>query len=85
MDLNNNIGNQRSKKLPFWLSFVRIGVGLILFWKGILFIYDSSIPESMLQNTSLNMHDKSIKPITYIIPYINLLGGLFISVGLFTR
>jgi putative oxidoreductase len=85
MDITNKIEKQNSGKLPFWLSFVRIGLGLTLFWKGILFIQDLSGLESMLHGTMLNMPGKGVKIIAYIIPYMNLLGGLFISVGLFTR
>jgi putative oxidoreductase len=73
-------------KLPIWLTFIRIALGMILFWKGILFIHDSSGLESMLQNSMHTVSsDREIKMLAYIIPYINLLGGLFIATGLFTR
>jgi putative oxidoreductase len=73
-------------KLPIWLTFIRIVLGITLFWKGILFIHDSSGLESILQN---GMHtvssDRNIRILAYVIPYINLLGGLFIATGLYTR
>jgi len=73
-------------KLPIWLTFIRIVLGIILCWKGILFIHDSSGLEYMLQSNMHNISsDKDIKILAYVIPYINLLGGLFIASGLYTR
>ncbi|MEO6221055.1 MAG: DoxX family protein, partial [Ginsengibacter sp.] len=70
---------------PMWLTIVRIILGFILFWKGINFIRDSSLLQSMIQGTGIGMFDKNASVLSFIITYINLLGGLFISVGLFTR
>ncbi len=75
----------RLRKLPVWLTLARIAVGLMLFWKGILFIHDSSILENILQRSQLNFFINNEKMLAYIIPYINLLGGLFIATGLFTK
>lgn len=76
----NNSGYQ-----PKWLTIPRIVLGLILFWKGISFIQDSSELEAMVSQTGVSMFDSNAQAIAFIITYINLLGGLFIVTGLFTR
>ncbi|MEP6950649.1 MAG: DoxX family protein [Ginsengibacter sp.] len=70
---------------PRWLTIVRIALGFILFWKGINFIRDSSDLQLMLQRMSIGVIDKNSEWIAFLITYINLLGGLFIAVGLFTK
>ena len=37
-----NLTEKTSSTQPRWLTIVRIALGLILFWKGITFIRDSS-------------------------------------------
>jgi len=76
----NNSGYQ-----PKWLTIPRIVLGLILFWKGISFIQDSSELEAMVSQTGVSMFDSNAQAIAFIITYVNLLGGLFIATGLFTR
>lgn len=80
-----NITEKTSANQPFWLNIVRIILGFILFWKGINFIRDSSMLQSMIENTGIGMFGKNAGVLAFIITYINLLGGLFIAVGLFTR
>ena len=70
---------------PKWLTIVRIVLGFILFWKGITFIRDTSLLQAMIERTGIGMIDKNSSVLAFIIAYINLLGGLFIAVGLFTR
>lgn len=70
---------------PRWLTIVRIALGFILFWKGINFIRDTSILQAMIGQTGMGMIDNNTSVLAFIITYINLLGGLFIAVGLFTR
>ena len=85
MELDHKILKKSSNNQPKWLTLIRIVLGFILFWKGIEFIQDSSRLESMLQNSGFHVLNGNIKALTFIIPYINLLGGLFIVAGLFTR
>ncbi len=80
-----DITEKASVSQPRWLTIVRIALGFILFWKGITFIRDSSDLNLMLQRTSISMIDSNAQWIAFLITYINLLGGLFIGVGLFTR
>ena len=70
---------------PKWLTIFRIALGLILFWKGISFIHDSLSLQAMVKSAGLSMLDKNAEVVGLIITYINLLGGLLILAGLFTR
>lgn len=80
-----NITEKTSVNQPRWLTLVRIALGFILFWKGISFIRDSSDLQLMLQRMSIGAIHKNSEWIAFLITYINLLGGLFILVGLFTK
>jgi putative oxidoreductase len=81
----SNITEQTSTSQPKWLTILRIALGFILFWKGISFLRDSADLTAMLQRMSIGMVDKNSQWIAFLITYINLLGGLFITVGLFTK
>ncbi len=77
---NNNASGQ-----PKWLTMFRIALGFILIWKGFSFFKDSASLEAMLQSGSMDMFNNNAQTIAFIITYINLLGGVFIAVGFFTR
>jgi putative oxidoreductase len=80
-----HITEKTSASQPRWLTLVRIVLGFILFWKGISFIRDSSDLQLMLQRMSIGAIHENSEWIAFLITYINLLGGLFILVGLFTK
>jgi putative oxidoreductase len=67
---------------PRWLVFLRVALGVCLIIKGISFMSDSVILESMLTETSMGIANEWL-PI--IITWLHLLGGFFIIIGLFTR
>ena len=85
MDSNTTIIKKDAANQPKWLTLFRVALGLILFWKGISFIQDSSRLEAMVQSTGINMFGENARTVSFLISYINLLGGFFIAVGLFTR
>jgi putative oxidoreductase len=80
-----HITEKTSASQPRWLTLVRIVLGFILFWKGISFIRDSSDLQLMLQRMSIGAIHENSEWIAFLITYLNLLGGLFILVGLFTK
>ena len=80
-----DITEKTSTSQPRWLTIIRIALGFILFWKGINFIRDSSDLQLLLQRMSIGVIDKNSEWIAFLITYLNLLGGLFIAVGLFTK
>lgn len=77
--------NTANGKFPKWLTIFRIGLGLILLIKGIYFFQYSTGLESMTQRKGWEVFNTNAQTISFIIIYVNLLGGLFIATGLFTR
>ena len=82
---DTDLTEKTSDSQPQWLTIIRIALGLILFWKGISFIRDSSDLQSMLHRMSIGAVDKNSQWIAFMITYVSLLSGLFIAVGLFTK
>jgi uncharacterized membrane protein YphA (DoxX/SURF4 family) len=82
---DSDITERTSITQPRWLTILRIILGFILFWKGITFMRDSSELHMMLQKMSIGVVDSNLQWIAFAVTYLNLLGGLLIGVGLFTR
>src|ERR1035437_1111796 len=80
MNINNVLKKSTGKQQPKWFSIFRIALGLILFWRGISFLYNPGELGSMLRSIGIDA-----QVFSFAISYLNLLGGLFIAVGLFTR
>ena len=70
---------------PKWLTLLRIILGFIILWKGFTFFKDAVTVENLLKNGNLRMLNDNSSLIAFLITYLNLLGGFFIIVGLFTR
>ncbi len=70
---------------PAWLTIFRIALGLILFWKAIVFIRDTTLLQSMIGNTGIGVFSNNASNLSFIVAYLTLLCGLFILSGLFTR
>lgn len=74
-----------SNNQPKWLTLFRILLGFIILWKGVTFFKDAVAVETIVKGGSLEFMSSNSEIIAFIITYINLLGGFFILVGLFTR
>ena len=72
-------------KQPAWFTLLRMLLGIILFWKGIVFIRDTELLKLLVQRTSVGVFSQNSEVITFIVAYLTLLCGLFIFCGLFTR
>ena len=85
--MNDDTLNQKdySRNFPKWLTLFRVMLGIILLVKGISFFHNSTALESMMHGKGWNMFDTNAQTLSFIITYANLLGGLFIATGLFTR
>lgn len=79
------VTEKTSLSQPLWLTVVRIILGLILFWKGIVFIRDTESLQSLIQNTGIGVFSKNAEALTFIVAYLTLLCGLLILTGLFTK
>jgi uncharacterized membrane protein YphA (DoxX/SURF4 family) len=72
----------QKKMYPKWLVVLRILLGILLFMKGIQFIYDNTPIQQVFQKQNI------LQELTWlqtIIPWVHLLGGVFIVIGMFTR
>jgi uncharacterized membrane protein YphA (DoxX/SURF4 family) len=65
-----------------WMVIVRIGLGICLFVKGIQFVENNSIIRKVFSESLLLQNYYWLQ---MFIPWIHLLGGVFIIIGLFTR
>ena len=83
--IESPVTEKTHKSQPAWLTLFRIALGLILFWKGIVFIRDTTLLQTMIEHTGIGIFSKNSEIISFIIPYLSLLCGLFILTGLFTR
>lgn len=83
--IESPVTERTSLKQPAWLTVIRIILGLILFWKGIVFIRDTEFLESLIEHTGIGAFSANAETLTFIIAYLTLLCGLFILTGLFTR
>ncbi len=68
-----------------WLPLLRIVLGIILILKGISFFKDSAKLETMMQTPGIHIINNNASAFAFFITYFNILGGLFIIAGLFTR
>lgn len=70
---------------PKWLTLLRIILGIIILLKGISFFMDNTLLTSLLNRTNLAFVGNNAEVWAAVITYFNLLGGVFIAAGLFTR
>jgi putative oxidoreductase len=76
---------EANRPQPKWLTIVRIVLGIIIVWKGFSFFKDAVGLETMLKTGGYDILSKNSQVVAFIITYLNLLGGFFIIIGLFTR
>ncbi|MDN3657180.1 DoxX family protein [Ferruginibacter paludis] len=70
---------------PKWLTILRVILGLIILWKGFVFFKDTVAVETLLKTGGVEILSNNSQVLAFVITYFNLLGGFFITVGLFTR
>ena len=68
-----------------WLTILRIVLGLIIFYKAINFIRNTEVLKSLIKETGIGVFSQNSEALAFVIAYLSLLCGLFITVGLFTR
>lgn len=76
------INNWSSKHHPKWLVVLRAGLGICLFVKGLQFIQNTTLLEGLISKSSIT---QNVSWLSTLIPWMHLLGGVMIIIGLFTR
>ena len=82
MEVTHKMNLWADRHHPIWLDFIRLGLGIFLFVKGLIFISDIAVLERLLIN--INM-DWSSFWFAHYIAFAHLVGGLLIAMGLVTR
>jgi uncharacterized membrane protein YphA (DoxX/SURF4 family) len=83
MAVTQRIGHWTGTHHPAWLDIIRMGLGVFLFVKGIIFISDISVLERLLVNANLGWSYTFI--FAHYIAFVHLVGGILIAIGLVTR
>jgi len=80
-----NFLEKANENQPRIFTLLRILLGSILIIKGIMFINDTTMLQALIKETGIGVFSNNAKILSFIVPYINLLGGIFIIIGLFTK
>lgn len=67
---------------PAWLDFIRMGLGIFLMWKGIMFVQDTDALFSIMQKSQFPWISIGL---AHYVAFAHLVGGLFIAIGMITR
>ena len=81
MGLLHEINDWGNKHHPKWLVAIRVVLGLCLFIKGFGFIRDQTLLPTLLTQTAFSTQAW----LATVIPWVHLMGGSLIIVGLLTR
>lgn len=76
---------ERTHAQPWWISFLRIILGLYLIWKGLVFIRDTTLLEQLIERTGVGVFSNNSRILSFVVAYLSLLCGLFIACGLWTK
>jgi putative oxidoreductase len=80
-----NVNERTRTSQPNWFTFLRIALGMIIIWKGINFIRNTAMAQSLIEQTGVGVFSENSSLLAYVITYLSLLCGLFILIGLITR
>jgi uncharacterized membrane protein YphA (DoxX/SURF4 family) len=69
---------------PKWLDLIRIVLGLFLFYKGIDFLQNTAVITGPL-STKTSFGNFSIIVLSHYVVFAHILGGILLTLGLFTR
>jgi putative oxidoreductase len=82
MNITHKIEQWGDKDYPAWLSLVRIGVGMLLFVKGVSFIADTKQLTMLI--SSLDLRLWTVTAVHYV-AFVHICGGLMLAMGCLTR
>ncbi|QCR21496.1 DoxX family protein [Pontibacter sp. SGAir0037] len=67
---------------PLWIDFLRIGLGLFIFIKGVFFIQDTGAIQNLLGQNQFGWLSLGL---AHYVAFAHLVGGILIAIGLVTR
>ncbi len=67
------------------VTIVRVLLGLIILFKSVSFIYDNALAVEGITRTGIGIFTKNSEILAFVLAYLGLLCGLFITIGMFTR
>ena len=82
MNLIQRIEHWGDAHHPRWVDFVRIGLGILIFAKGVSFVMDRDSVFALIERTHFQL---SIWSAVHYVVFAHLVGGLFIMLGFQTR
>lgn len=68
-----------------WLALTRIVLGMLLIWKGLLFIQDTSELQVAIQRAAAAEYGGFGDVTAAVVSILTLVSGIFIMVGIFTK
>lgn len=68
-----------------WLIFLRIALGVILIWKGIIFLHETSAIKSVLRESHVSVFTKNEALVAVMFTTLILIFGVLILLGFFSR
>jgi putative oxidoreductase len=82
MSLTTRIEDWSSKHNPKWLAFFRVALGILLFMRGVSFLNNVDEFQQLIEASKL---ETLAAPLSEIIPWIHIVGGFLIIMGVITR
>lgn len=82
MNLITKIEHWGDTHHPRWIDILRIALGLVILYKGILFISDTDALLRLMENADLQFVNLGI---AHYVAFAHLVGGCLIAIGLVTR
>lgn len=67
---------------PKWIDFIRVALGLFIFYKGVMFIANTNALMEMMSNSDLRFFNLAL---AHYVAFAHLVGGGLIAFGLLTR
>ena len=67
---------------PGWLDIVRIGLGIVIFLKGGMFLADTASLRELIEDADIRVYTWSA---VHYVAFAHLVGGILIAIGLLTR
>ena len=82
MNTIHNIEHWADTHHPQWIDFIRIALGMFIFYKGFIFISDKAALMDMMNHVDTALFNVFM---VHYVAFAHLFGGILITMGLLTR